>query len=163
MIFYMFQCHSPNLPQCGLQHRFSQKPSVLTFFEPPILARGIFLPKVHIFTSIFFFLLSVLLLLELLSLPPFCLSQSPFAPCSIVSDPLRPHKYPARLLCPWDFPGKNTGAGCHFLLQGIFLTQDQTHISCLAGEFFTAWASRETYKDKASWWLCKTWSSVGKL
>ena len=30
---------------------------------------------------------------------------------------------PARLLCPWDFPGKNTGVGCHFLLQGIFLTQ----------------------------------------
>ena len=24
---------------------------------------------------------------------------------------------PARLLCPWDFPGKNTGVGCHFLLQ----------------------------------------------
>ena len=30
---------------------------------------------------------------------------------------------PARLLRPWDFPGKNTGVGCHFLLQGIFLTQ----------------------------------------
>ena len=29
----------------------------------------------------------------------------------------------ARLLCLWDFPGKNTGLGCHFLLQGIFLTQ----------------------------------------
>ena len=27
----------------------------------------------------------------------------------------------ARLLCPWDSPGKNTGVGCHFLLQGIFL------------------------------------------
>ena len=26
-------------------------------------------------------------------------------------------------LCPWDFPGENTGVGCHFLLQGIFLTQ----------------------------------------
>ena len=25
--------------------------------------------------------------------------------------------------CLWDFPGKNTGVGCHFLLQGIFLTQ----------------------------------------
>ena len=25
--------------------------------------------------------------------------------------------YPARLLCPWYFPGKNTGVGCHFLLQ----------------------------------------------
>ena len=31
--------------------------------------------------------------------------------------------WPGRLLCPWDFPGKNTGVGCHFLLQGIFLTQ----------------------------------------
>ena len=31
--------------------------------------------------------------------------------------------YPTRLLCPWDSPGKNTGVGCHFLLQGIFLTQ----------------------------------------
>ena len=29
----------------------------------------------------------------------------------------------ARLLYPWDFPGKNTGVGCHFLIQGIFLTQ----------------------------------------
>ena len=28
-----------------------------------------------------------------------------------------------RLLCPWSFPGKNTGGGCHFLLQGIFLTK----------------------------------------
>ena len=30
---------------------------------------------------------------------------------------------PTRLLHPWDFPGKNTGVGCHSLLQGIFLTQ----------------------------------------
>ena len=30
---------------------------------------------------------------------------------------------PARLLCPWDSPGKNTGVGCHSLLQGSFLTQ----------------------------------------
>ena len=27
------------------------------------------------------------------------------------------------LLCPWNFPGKNIGAGCHFLLQGIFPAQ----------------------------------------
>ena len=27
---------------------------------------------------------------------------------------------PSRLLFPWDFLGKNTGSGCHFLLQGIF-------------------------------------------
>ena len=31
--------------------------------------------------------------------------------------------WPTRLLCPWNFPGKNTGAGYHFLLQGIFPTQ----------------------------------------
>ena len=30
---------------------------------------------------------------------------------------------PTRLLCPWDFPGKNIGVDCHFLLQGIFPTQ----------------------------------------
>ena len=40
---------------------------------------------------------------------------------SVFLDPLQP--YPARLLSPWDFPGKNTRVGCHFLLQGIFLTQ----------------------------------------
>ena len=32
-------------------------------------------------------------------------------------------KEPARLLCPCDSPGKNTGVTCHFLLQGIFSTQ----------------------------------------
>ena len=30
---------------------------------------------------------------------------------------------PTRLFCPWDFPDKNTGVGCHFLLQEIFPTQ----------------------------------------
>ena len=33
------------------------------------------------------------------------------------------HGQPARLLCPRDFPGKNTGVGCHSLLQGFFLIQ----------------------------------------
>ena len=32
--------------------------------------------------------------------------------------------YPARLLCPWDSPGKNTGVGCHAFLQEIFPTQE---------------------------------------
>ena len=31
---------------------------------------------------------------------------------------------PTRLLCPWNFPGKNTGLGCHALLQRIFPTQE---------------------------------------
>ena len=33
---------------------------------------------------------------------------------------LRPHRWqPIRLPCPWDSPGKKTGVGCHFLLQGM--------------------------------------------
>ena len=47
-----------------------------------------------------------------------------FVSCSVMSDSLRSCElYLARLLCPWDFPGKNTKVGCHFLLQGIFPTQ----------------------------------------
>ena len=44
--------------------------------------------------------------------------------CSVVSDFCNHMDCsPTRLLCPWDFPGKNTGVDCNFLLQGIFLTQ----------------------------------------
>ena len=43
---------------------------------------------------------------------------------SVVSDSFQPHGLQlTRLLCPWDSPGKNTGAGCQFLLQGTFPTQ----------------------------------------
>ena len=38
---------------------------------------------------------------------------------------------------------KNTGVGCHALLQGIFLTQGRTWVSCVAGRFLTVWATRE--------------------
>ena len=35
-----------------------------------------------------------------------------------MSDSVQPHGLqPTRLPCPWDSPGKNTGVGCHFLLQ----------------------------------------------
>ena len=45
-------------------------------------------------------------------LPHFLLSHS------VMSDSVRPHnRQPTRLLHPWDSPGKNTGVGCHFLLQ----------------------------------------------
>ena len=44
--------------------------------------------------------------------------------CSLMSDFLQPHGLqPTRLLCLWDFPGKNTGVACHSFLQGIFLIQ----------------------------------------
>ena len=59
---------------------------------------------------------------------------------SVVSDSLWPHGlYPARLLCPWDFPNKNTG------VEGLNL-----HLLCLlhCRQMLYCWASRE-----APFWL----------
>ena len=78
---------------------------------------------------------------------PSCLSPSPGV-CprwsklvsvsrSVVPDSLRPHGLQStRLFCPWDFPGKDTGVGCHFLLQGIFQPRNRTQVSCTTGRFF---------------------------
>ena len=67
----------------------------------------------------------------------FCASLPPPPSHSVVSDSLRPHALqPARPLCPWDFPGKNPGVGCHFLLQGIFPAQGSNPVSRIAGQTF---------------------------
>ena len=42
-----------------------------------------------------------------------------------------------------DSPGKNTGVGCHALLQGSFQPKDRTQASHIAGRFFTIWVTRE--------------------
>ena len=45
--------------------------------------------------------------------------------CSVMSDSLQPHRrQPTRLPRPWDSPGKNTGVGCHFLLQCLKVKSD---------------------------------------
>ena len=55
--------------------------------------------------------------------------------CSVTKSCLtlvQPHGLqPARLLCSWDFSGKNTRVYCHFLLQGTVLTQGSNHVSCI--------------------------------
>ena len=49
---------------------------------------------------------------------------------SVMSNSLQPHGlWPARLLCPWDSLGKNTGVGGHALSRGSSLPRDLTHIS----------------------------------
>ena len=49
---------------------------------------------------------------------------------SVVSHSLQPHGLqPTRLLCPWDFPGKSTGVGCHCLLQ--IECHTTSHTTCL--------------------------------
>ena len=74
--------------------------------------------------------------------------------CSVVSDTLQPHGlYPARLLCSWDFPGKNTGVGCCFPLPGDLLDPGIKPTSpALAGGFFTTAPPVLKY-DFCQWWL----------
>ena len=64
-----------------------------------------------------------------------------------MSDPLQPHGLePARLHCPWDSPGKNTGVSCHAVFQRIFLTGIKPmspRSPALAGELFTTTATWE--------------------
>ena len=69
----------------------------------------------------------------------------------VLSNSLQPYGLqPPRLLWgnPGDSPGKNTGVGCHALLQGIFLTQGSNLLSlmsyALTGEFFITSITWET-------------------
>ena len=51
--------------------------------------------------------------------------------CSIMSD-----SGPARLLSPWDFPGKNIGVDCISFSRGSSRPRNRTHVCCIAGRFF---------------------------
>ena len=69
-----------------------------------------------LFSCLFHALVSIVCMLHAALLPS-CLTHSDPMDCSL---PGSHGLQPARLLCPGDSPGKNTGVGCHFLLQGIF-------------------------------------------
>ena len=60
-----------------------------------------------------------------------------------MSHSVQPHRrQPTRLLCPWDSPGKNTGVGCHFLLQCTKVkSESEVAQSCL------------TFSDPRDWSL----------
>ena len=57
-----------------------------------------------------------------------------------------------RLLCPWGFPGKNTGVGCHFLLQGIFLAQGLNPGLLLCNLY--CWATRKAIYIYTRYYVC---------
>ena len=78
---------------------------------------------------------------------------------------------PTRLLCPQDFPGKNTGVGCHFI-QGIFPTQGSNPCFLHCSWFLYHWATREAHKHECPalktpgirflttlLTMCETWES----
>ena len=64
---------------------------------------------------------------------------------------------PARLLCPWDSPGKKTGVGCRVLLQGIFPTQGlKLHLLYLLHWQVSSLPLVQAGKPRhACVWLCK--------
>ena len=60
---------------------------------------------------------------------------------SVVSDSERPHRLqPTRLLCPWDFPGKSTGVGCHCLLS-LWPTKLKIFAFCPLWEMPADWSN----------------------
>ena len=73
--------------------------------------------------------------------------------CQLCPTSVQPYGLqPARLLCPWDSPGNDTGVGYHALLQEIFPTQELNLcllcLPALAGGFLTTstpWESKEVY------------------
>ena len=68
--------------------------------------------------------------------------------CSVMSNSSRPHGlWSARVFCLCNFPGKNTGVSILPFSRGSSPPRDQTHISCIAGRFFTVWAIREAQED----------------
>ena len=71
----------------------------------------------------------------------------------VMSSSWQPHGlYLARLLCPWDFPGKNIGMGSHSLLRRISWPRDLTQVPCIAARFLTIWAIRHAH-------VCSYWST----
>ena len=59
----------------------------------------------------------------------------------VVSDCVRPHtQQPTRLPRPWDSPGKNTGVGCHFLLQ-CMKVKSESEVAQLCPTLVTPWTA----------------------
>jgi len=68
-----------------------------------------------------------------------CVHAQSLQSCPPLSDPMESE----RPLCPWDSPGKNTGVGCHLLLQGIFLTQGSNLGLLHCRQILYCWATGE--------------------
>ena len=80
---------------------------------------------------------------------------------------------PTRLLCPWNFPGKNTGLDCHSLLQGNFLIQGSNPhpvLPALQVDSFTTESSGKPHliynvvqSPSHVWFFATTWSEAHKM
>ena len=68
-----------------------------------------------------------------------------------MSDSVRPHRLkPTRLPYPWDSPGKNTGVGCHFLLQGTKV-KSESEVAQLCPTLATPWTAAYQAPPSMEW------------
>ena len=73
-----------------------------------------------------------------------------FSP-SVTSDSLPPHGLqPSSLLCPWDFPGKNSEEVAISFCRQSSQPREWTRVSCITDRLFTIWAIREAYFSYSS-------------
>ena len=78
---------------------------------------------------------------------------------SVMSVSLRPHGLQStRLLCPGNFPGKNTEVGCHFLFQGVFPTQGlNPHLFRWQADSLLSHVRSPILKHVICKFKCQTW------
>ena len=81
--------------------------------------------------------------------------------CEVVSySSVHPWTVHTRHLCPWDFPGKNTGVPCHFPLQGIFLTQGSNPCFLHCRWILYHWATSLVQSLSRVWLLEIPWTTA---
>ena len=86
---------------------------------------------------------------------PLCVS------CSVMSDSLWPHGLqPARLLHPWDFPGKYTGVGCYFLLNKTDRKADALHFVFIGCLFWVPPFFQHHYLKYLCHGIAKSWTKL---
>ena len=79
---------------------------------------------------------------------------------SVVSNSVRPHRrQPTRLPRPWDSPGKNTGVGCHFLLQCMEGKVKMKSLSCVR-PLATPWTAAYQAPPSMGFSRREYWSGV---
>ena len=82
-----------------------------------------------------------------------------------VSDPVTPWMQPTGLSVHGDAPGRTTGVGGMPSSRGSSQPRDQTQVSCIAGRFFTDWATREAHVNinNINIWNINSFYLVGDL
>ena len=79
---------------------------------------------------------------------------------SVVSDSVWPHRrQPTRLPRPWDSPGKNTGVGCHFLLQ-CMKVKSESEVAQSCPTLATPWTAAHQAPPSMGFSRQKYWSGV---